>query len=83
MKDFSELDIAILRRIGERPCTFTSINARVTTMAALYVATKYGSPSRVVDRRLQALRKKGLIRFDTGRWFPVEGAALDRTTRTK
>jgi hypothetical protein len=73
MKDFTELDSAILTRIAESACTFTSINVCVAHLAEQHDEKK---AFRVVDRRLQALRKRGLIEFGTRKWTLV---ALDRS----
>lgn len=60
------LDNAILKRISESACTFTSINACVENVAKP-LATR--DTFRVVDRRLQSLRKRGLIYFGNTKWF--------------
>lgn len=68
MKDFTALDNAILTRIAEGPCTFVSIGTRVNHLA-MSLAVKKDESFRVVDRRLQALRKRGLIQYHRARWF--------------
>lgn len=69
MKDFSALDNAILTRIAESRCTFASINAAVEHLAKQHDDKQ---TFRVVDRRLQALRKRGLIYFGNTKWFMSE-----------
>lgn len=70
-KDFTAIDCAILTRIAESACTFASINACVEHLAKVHDEKK---AFRVVDRRLQALRKRGLIRFGNTKWFMASDA---------
>lgn len=82
MNYYATLDCAILTRIEESACTFTSINANVNHLAKPYATpNRYTDTSfRVVDRRLQALRKRGLIEFRKGLWYSA-GASKDRSSR--
>lgn len=73
MKDFTKLDCAIMTRIAESCCTFASINANVEHIAKDYIIGTKTPAFRVVDRRLQALRKRGLIYFSKTKWFMAEG----------
>jgi hypothetical protein len=68
VKDFTTLDCAIMTRIAEGACTFASINAAVEHLAEPH-AGEPANTFRVVDRRLQALRKRGLIYFGKTKWF--------------
>lgn len=69
-KDFTTLDCAILTRIAESACTFTSINANVEHLAKPFTKPPlHLDVFRVVDRRLQSLRKRGLIYFGKTKWF--------------
>lgn len=68
MKDFTTIDCAILSRIASGACTFTSINASVEHHAKPHAGPR-GDTFRVVDRRLQSLRKRGIIHFDNTKWF--------------
>ena len=63
--DYSELDKAILCAIGNRVRKFSSITHSVYGLAVPY-ASEFSPAWRVVDRRLQALRKQGRIRYSRG-----------------
>lgn len=70
---FETLDTLLVQRIARCPCTFTELQEPETMAAAepLALADRFGvmAPTwRVLDRRLQALRKKGRIEFVKGRW---------------
>lgn len=65
--DYSELDAAILARIERtQPVTFTGVWVAVEE-GATKVDTGTGV-QRAVDRRLQALRKRGFIAYSKGAW---------------
>lgn len=72
--DYSELDAMLIARIEECPCDFTSLSSRKFTEVADKLAKPdpFGNRTgwRVVDRRLQALRKAGRIYFShaTRKW---------------
>ena len=70
MSQYSKLDALILERIG-RPngATFTELqaNSEVADETARIGEATGRVDWRIVDARLQALRKQGLIRF----WRPV------------
>jgi len=72
---YENLDAAILRRIGSEPTPFGELYSGCVRGYCTSIAGAEGKDSdeafRVLDRRLQALRKKGLIR-NTGRGW-VEG----------
>lgn len=63
--DYTELDGAILAAIkADAPVTFASITLAVRSTAEKLAHTeRQGQAWRVVDRRLQALRKAGKIRY--------------------
>lgn len=56
---YDELDAAIIARIRSGFVRFYEIWGALTTLA--YRAVPHCDPCRVVDRRLQALRKQGKI----------------------
>lgn len=61
MKDFSKLDAAILRRM-HRAHTFHGIMiCPIVAAEAKKLQTQPGESDRVVDRRLQALRRAGKV----------------------
>jgi len=67
MKDeFKELDDAIIDAIRRKIDTYLRICLQVR-----HESEKKDSKSgadRLVDRRLQSIRKRGIIRFKAGRW---------------
>jgi len=65
-KDFLTLDNAIMTAILEGRKDYTSISYRVEGLARAHTTRK--DWMRVVDRRLQALRKRGLISFGRKEW---------------
>lgn len=72
MNDYTKLDAAILNAIRSGKVEFTSIayNDHIEALAKQFTTPqKYvDNGFRVVDRRLQALRKLGLISFKAKRW---------------
>lgn len=75
--DYTELDASILEQIGNGHDTFVKLRAVLEPMAVKFVSAPGPSPQaghvppwRAIDRRLQAMRKKGLLSFDrvSGRW---------------
>lgn len=77
--DYTALDAAILAAIGERqPALFSRLQtAEVRRRSVALEHTRHdGEAWRVVDRRLQALRKAGRIRYQRGKaegWVRVVG----------
>lgn len=74
MSKFTDLDVMIVTRIARAPCTFTELQEPEINAAAepFLVPDRYGvlGPTwRVLDRRLQALRKEGHIVYCKGRWW--------------
>lgn len=72
MKDFSKLDEAIVETIKGGKHRYIEIWTAVALLAAPHV-TRSGGEDRVVDRRLQALRKAGWITCKGQRWELAEG----------
>lgn len=70
---FDQLDGLIVSRITRAPCTFTELQGKGLRDAAdaLVKADRHGfkEGSRLIDRRLQALRKAGRIVYSKGRWW--------------
>lgn len=62
---YKALDQMILNKIGGHPTQFHKIYARDVHDESLKIAEEDGKsyPFRFVDRRLQALRKSGLITY--------------------
>lgn len=78
MTDYSKFDAALLASIGTRPRNFTELTTRrelVALVESLGAKSKSGHPvptDRIFDRRLQALRRAGRIRYSRGKWEAVE-----------
>lgn len=76
MHDYTELDTAIVAQINAGSGRFTAMIAALSEAAKPFVQdprNPCASPSptwRVIDRRLQALRKRGTITYSRadGRW---------------
>lgn len=69
MSKYEKLDWLILNKIGGHPTPFHRIFVRDVDEEAKRIAAEDGSgyPFRFVDRRLQAMRKRGVIRNVTGK----------------
>jgi hypothetical protein len=76
MSKFAHLDEKITARIRKAPCTFTDLRGdkqidtlaeRLTTPNSLGFRENW----RLIDRRLQALRKSCVIKFEHGYWREV------------
>ena len=61
--DYTNLDNALLSAIGEKPSTFTGLQYRVEAHSEAISKNDPATPWRIVDRRLQVLRKSGKIRY--------------------
>lgn len=76
MSKYQELDEMIVWRIAQKPCSFTELQDEPISGAANALATpdRYEQRVgwRVIDRRLQALRKAGRIVFAKGVWSEVK-----------
>lgn len=66
MNKYDELDAAILKAIEAGRRQFYYINTAVEDLAKPH--SLRGDSSRVVDRRLQALRKRGRIAYAQKEW---------------
>lgn len=69
MSKYENLDRLIMNKIGGHPTPFHKIYVRDVHDESLRIAEEDGKsyPVRFVDRRLQALRKAGLIRNVKGK----------------
>ncbi|MCB4361997.1 hypothetical protein [Quatrionicoccus australiensis] len=63
--DYSSLDAEILTQIAQSNRTYTALVSRLENEAKVFCTTPKQEPWRVINRRLQALRKKGQIGFNT------------------
>lgn len=72
-KDYSKLDAAILAQIAGGNCKARGLNSALDDLAR--EADRDSEEFRVIDRRLQALRKKGKIEFDTKNGWSLKGGA--------
>lgn len=82
--DYTAIDAAILKRIGDGARQFLHIDAGSVAVAAKAIADAENKsrdrwramdPSRIVDRRLQALRRAGKLKFERG---PAAGWTICR-----
>ena len=80
MSKYEALDQMILDRIGDEPKRFSTIyfgqpgsGDKGVYPACRDLCLATDEPARVLDRRLQALRKKGLITFNKG-WCKANSA---------
>jgi hypothetical protein len=74
MSKYENLDKAIMNKMGGHPQMFVAINVRdVREECERIASTEPGKtePFRILDRRLQALRKAGKIRSTTKGWMRV------------
>lgn len=68
MSKFADFDAMVLEEVRQRPLNFTQLQKRDIMTAAKALGDQ---DYRVLDRRLQALRKAGKIRFHGGMWHFV------------
>ncbi len=61
--DYTNLDDAILTVVASGPIAFHSLSCRVAAHSAGYAENDNAPAWRIVDRRLQALRKAGKIKY--------------------
>lgn len=67
---YDELDAAIVERIRSGFARFYEIWPPLTSLANKHVRPgSYNGADRVVDRRLQALRKRGKITCQGQKWY--------------
>jgi hypothetical protein len=72
MSKYAALDTRIVNAIRRSPCSFEEL-IRMTSViseADPFYSNRVDR-ERLIDRRLQHLRKAGLIRFEHGYWRPV------------
>ena len=68
MSKYAKLDGLILARLAEFPgLDFSQLNTREIAAESRVAQFEAHNQFRVVDRRLQALRKSGLVRFGKGK----------------
>lgn len=67
MSKYENLDRMILNKIGGHPAPFMDIFSRDVFNECEKLSNKTHEGFRVLDRRLQALKKKGLIRCIRGK----------------
>jgi hypothetical protein len=78
MTKYEALDKAIMNKMGGHPQTFGAINVRDVREECERIAALEESKTeafRILDRRLQALRKAGRIRFSSKGWVRITSAA--------
>lgn len=72
MKDYTKFDAELLANLAGGAKTFTTMVGKLEASAKPFCNPARPEPFRVVDRRLQALRKKNLITYSTkGGWSLV------------
>ena len=74
MSKYSKLDNAIRNKIGGSPVPFAQIFVRDVRDECDSIALEEGNPVafRILDRRLQALRKAGVIKSIKGKgWIKI------------
>lgn len=72
--DYSILDAEILVQIGRNNRFFAGLVSALESSAKSVMTDAKAEPFRVIDRRLQALRKKGKLSFDTKTGWRLRGA---------
>jgi len=75
--DYTEFDAELVRLIGSGSRAFSALcsNTRLLELARPFVSQS-GAEDRIIDRRLQALRKAGRIHYGTRTgWRLIKGAA--------
>lgn len=80
--DYTKLDAAILNKIGGPPKQFYLINVRDVAEECERISNEIGKsrscfgvpPFRILERRLQALRKAGKIQSTSKGWIRAEAA---------
>jgi len=68
MSKYTELDAKIIQTIACGKCTFGLIHPSCLGLSFNLSRGTSTEPWRIVDRRLQALRKAGKIVFSKGQW---------------
>ncbi|EIB4109891.1 hypothetical protein K8Y36_001202 [Salmonella enterica] len=71
MTKYAKLDSAILSALGDQPIAFSELFAQTIKQECLVIAEAEGKHPmdvfRILDRRLQAMRKIGAIQYVTGK----------------
>lgn len=65
---YDKLDLLIVQDLEDQPRQFSGFSKKVWGEAGATEIGRDHSADRAVDRRLQALRKRGLIHFAKGWW---------------
>lgn len=82
MSKFTDFDVLLIGQIRDGNSTFAKLqNATLLAAAAPFAAdNRRGDDTRwrVIDRRLQALRKQGHIRFEGGAWVIAAARSAGR-----
>lgn len=79
MSQYKILDEAIMKKIGGHPQMFVEIFVRDVREECHRIADATGCQAyRILDRRLQALRKAGKIRFISKGWIRVPSATASK-----
>lgn len=71
MTKYADLDAEILKRVALKPAAFKDLEKDVELWRLATAAAGFQGGYRALDRRLQALRKAGKIRFEGGYWKAV------------
>jgi hypothetical protein len=80
---YDQLDALILKRCAASPVTFSVLLVNDEIEEAAYDVAKpdrfgHREPDRVVDRRLQALRKRGLLAYSRADGWRAAPISADR-----
>ena len=70
--DYTAIDSAILRAIGDGRVRASTIEVSAHVEAKAAVNGPNDSTMRVIDRRLQALKRAGQIRFESAAGWSIE-----------
>ncbi len=71
MSKYTEFDAKLIHLVKNGATVFGHLVSELVTDAKPFV-THNSDASRVVDRRLQALRKAGRLVYSCGRWYVLE-----------
>ena len=69
MKDFTAVDAAIVKAIQDGNQRFGDLFTDAVFKATTPLIARVADRDRLVDRRLQALRKRGVITYHGKRWW--------------
>ncbi len=65
MTDYTKFDAALMALLAGGVRSFAALAAQLNSQAKSFCTTDRAEPFRVVDRRLQALRKKKLVAYSS------------------